>query len=81
MTQKHIMLLGDFIRTHNVKVAHDCPSLTPFRFEHFMTLCSFMESVNPRFNRQKWLEYVGAIGLHKSEITARNPETWEKIES
>lgn len=81
MTQKHFILLADFVRTHNVKVLHDCPTLEPFKFEHLVTLCSFMESVNPRFNRTKWLEYVGAIGLHHGNIMPRNSEAWEKVES
>jgi hypothetical protein len=56
--QKHFIALADFIRTHNVKVSFDCPHVARFDSEHLTTLCAFIASASPRFNRARWLNYI-----------------------
>jgi hypothetical protein len=73
MTKKHLTPLGDFIRTHNVECAYRHKHGAPFVTEHLTTLCAFMASTNPRFNRSQWLAYVGAI--------TPDSQKWEKVKS
>ena len=59
MTKKDFIALADTIRAHNtqtlyVGVAHDACFLSP----HLKTLAAFCHSCDPRFNHERWLDYI-----------------------
>ena len=52
MTKKHFIALADAVRKHN--------KLYVYEFGEFQlkTLADFCQSQNPRFDRQRWLDYI-----------------------
>lgn len=48
MTKKHFIALADFIREHEGRFPHDTIDL----------LADFCASLNPRFDRERWLGYI-----------------------
>lgn len=59
MTKRHFIALADWIRDHN-EMAHG--HTLPFEQDHIQALALFLGTQNPRFNRQRWLDYVA--GTH-----------------
>ena len=64
MTKQHFIALADWIRRDNVLALED-----PLNSEHasftrtqIESLASFCRSQSPRFDRQRWLDYVA--GTH-----------------
>jgi hypothetical protein len=57
MTKKHFIALADAIRehdkTHDAAGTHDM-----FRQSQLEMLANFCARQNPRFNREKWLDYI-----------------------
>jgi hypothetical protein len=58
MTKKHFIELADAIRFHNENASGSIESANKFDFVQLETLADFFESVNPAFNRNRWLEYI-----------------------
>ena len=53
MTKKHFIALADWMKDHSSK------SLSGgFTDSHIQSLANFCEAQNPRFNRQRWIEYI-----------------------
>ncbi len=52
MTKKHFIALADDIRRHNRW--HD----EPFTRLQLAVIADFCRSVNPRFDRERWLRYI-----------------------
>ena len=63
MSKKHFVALADHIRQHN--------NLSDkFEDGHLATLADFCQSFNPRFNRERWLDYIaGKCGKNEGRIT------------
>lgn len=57
MTKKHFIALADAIRHHN-KYG---PSMQPFNSWHLETLAKALQSMNPRFNPNRWIGYVKGL--------------------
>jgi len=69
MTRKQFVALADSIRVHN--------RLAPFNGENAFTvdqlaaLARFCGSVNPRFKRERWLDYIaGQCGPNGGTVAA-----------
>lgn len=55
MTKKDFIALANAIRAYNARAV----SLDDeFKWEQLATLADFCQSQNPRFNRQRWLDYI-----------------------
>ncbi len=52
MTKQHFIALADHIRDVNANKAH------PFTVLQIHELADFCQSQNPRFDRQRWLDYI-----------------------
>ena len=67
MTKRHFIALADRVRDWQVNAATEpyvFPALLP---DHLGMLASFCESQNPRFNRQRWLDYIASVrGVHRA---------------
>ena len=61
MTKKHFITLADTIRQHNRLAGHGVVH-SQFDTDHIEMLAAFCASQNPRFNRQRWLDYIA--GTH-----------------
>jgi hypothetical protein len=60
MSKKHFIALADFIRDR-LDIVFDAKSI--------IALADFCQSQNPRFNRRRWLGYIGgANGPNGGEI-------------
>ena len=57
MTKRHFIALADMIR--DVQSDDHRTRFTPYHIER---LAAFCQSQNPRFNRQRWLDYIA--GTH-----------------
>ena len=55
MTKKHFIELADKVARHN-RYANELD--TKFTTEQINVLASFCAEMNPRFNRQRWLDYI-----------------------
>ncbi len=56
MTKKHFIALADRIR--DFQEYADEYGYPRFHQQHIMTLANFCATSNPRFNRERWLNYV-----------------------
>lgn len=63
MTKQHFIALADYIRDWQANAQAE-PYVFPELYQdHIIMLASFCESQNPRFNRQRWLDYIaGKVG-------------------
>ena len=52
MTKKTFIALAKAIQEHNRM------DTVPFNDSHLDTLADFLETQNPRFNRERWLGYI-----------------------
>ena len=57
MTKKHFIALANALREHNKEYEG---SRSVFHSEHFKALADFLASQNPKFDRERWLDYVRA---------------------
>jgi len=61
MSKKHFIALADEIRDYNKHAfEHGTNIASPLQFTHtqIVRLADFCASQNPRFNRQRWLDYI-----------------------
>jgi hypothetical protein len=58
MTKKHFIELANAIRFHNENAGGAIESASKFDSVQLETLADFFESVNPAFNRNRWLDYI-----------------------
>ena len=58
MTKKHFIALADAIREHNN--THTDWSET-FNMSHLNVLADQFQAENPRFNRERWFNYIAGI--------------------
>lgn len=64
MTKKHFIELANVIRREQAQNA-------AFSRVQLETLAGFCQSVNPRFSRQRWLDYInGKCGPNGGKIKA-----------
>ena len=56
MTKKHFVALADSIREHN-RIAKQNGE-NAFAHDQLAALARFCASENPRFNRERWLNYI-----------------------
>jgi hypothetical protein len=56
MTKKHLVALADSIREHNRVAKFN--GETVFTANQLATLARFCASENPRFKRERWLDYI-----------------------
>lgn len=56
MTKKHFVALADLIREHN-RIAKQNGE-NAFAQDQLAALSRFCASENPRFNRERWLNYI-----------------------
>jgi hypothetical protein len=54
MTKKHFIALADAIREFN-----DAGFQMEFRADQIDCLAAFCQRQNPRFNTQRWVDYIG----------------------
>lgn len=67
MTKKNFIALADAVRIHNKWAS----SLEEFGVEHLKVLADFCAAQNPRFNRQRWLDYIaGECGPSGGKVKA-----------
>jgi len=59
MTKKHYIALADAIKDHNTLVAKI--GGTEFQPTQLDSLATFCQRQNPRFNRQRWLDYINGF--------------------
>ena len=65
MTKKHFIELADDIRHHNRF------NNTPFTVSQLEVVAGFCRSINPRFDRQRWLDYIaGECGPGGGKVKA-----------
>jgi len=57
MTKQDFIALADAVRNHNADPCGRAPGAR-FDDDHLDTLASFCHSCNPRFDRERWLEYI-----------------------
>lgn len=57
MTKKHFIALADFVRSHETIITGGC-ALKTFNEEQIKALAEFLGSQNPRFKKERWLDYV-----------------------
>lgn len=63
MTKVHFVALADAIRDHNIAVENDNTwGRVGFSKSHLTALADFCEAQNPRFDRERWLNYIA--GTH-----------------
>ncbi len=72
MTKKHFIELADRIRAFNDPLKDPARSLPGnFTANHLFILADFCASMNPHFNRQRWLDYIdGKCGPNGRKIKA-----------
>ena len=58
MTKKHFIALADMLRTAWMGDSRTGKGYNPFKQEHIEFLADFLQSQNPRFNRERWLGYI-----------------------
>jgi hypothetical protein len=61
MTKKHFIELADAIReynTHSFPAGTNTVSPLQFTWTQLLALADFCQSTNPRFKRDRWLDYV-----------------------
>jgi hypothetical protein len=61
MTKKHFIALADAIRRYNESAfPHGTNTVSPLKFSYTQLLClaDFCEDQSPRFNRERWLDYI-----------------------
>ena len=59
MSKKHFIALADAIRKHNSKSpAQGIPLCGPIPDDAIEMLADFLADQNPRFNRDRWLDYI-----------------------
>jgi hypothetical protein len=64
MSKKHFIALADVVKGHNAN--GERPT---FSQEGIRVLADFCQSQNPRFNRQRWLEYIaGTCGKNGGKV-------------
>ena len=72
MSKKDFIALADAIREHNAaqrRFATFTPSM--FNSEHLLVLAEFCASQNPRFMRDRWLDYIaGKCGKNGGKLKA-----------
>ena len=72
MTKKHFIELADKIRAYNASTFPSGSNVaSPLQFTHtqILALADFCESQNPRFNRDRWLNYVaGKCGPNGGKV-------------
>lgn len=56
MTKRHFIQLANVIRGYNANPLQN--SFTPAQVEE---LADFCENQNPRFNRERWLDYIAGL--------------------
>ena len=67
MTKKHFVELADDIIRHN----RWCDPHQKFTDAHLIVLADFCRSVNPRFDRNRWLDYIaGECGPSGGKVKA-----------
>lgn len=67
MTKKHFIALADAIKQHD-KTWEGRPEHV-WTGEQLRTLADFCASQNPRFNRQRWLDYInGRCGKNGGKV-------------
>lgn len=75
MTKKQLISLADHIRTYNngafdINTARNCVSPIKFTYTQLLALADFCKSTNPRFNRQRWFDYIaGKCGPNGGKVT------------
>lgn len=69
MTKKQFVALADSIREHNRLAQFNGENA--FTDDQLAALARFCASVNPRFKRERWLDYIaGRRGPNGGAITA-----------
>lgn len=61
MSKKHFIALADTIREYNKAAFPSGTNIaSPLQFDctQLYALANFCQSQNPRFNRQRWLDYI-----------------------
>jgi hypothetical protein len=59
MTKKHFVALADSIREHNQLAKFN--GETAFTSDQLAVLARFCASENPRFKRERWLDYIAGF--------------------
>ena len=71
MTKKHFIALADAIRRHNESASEHHQDEDRFEEAHLLTLTDFLAEQNPRFNRERWLDYInGKCGKNGGKVKA-----------
>jgi len=72
MTKKHFIALADAIRSYNEQALKPgTNTVSPLKFGHtqLLVLADFLQSQNPRFNRERWLGYIrGSNGPNGGQV-------------
>ena len=69
MTKKQFVSLADSIREHNRLAKFNGESV--FTIDQLAALARFCESANPRFKRERWLDYIaGRCGPNGGTVAA-----------
>lgn len=73
MTKQHFIALADAIKKHNQTLErYGKGTFTPFTADQMHTLAAACQSINPRFNRQRWLDYIaGECGPNGGAVKPR----------
>lgn len=58
MTKKHFIDMADMIREHNRQAELPYQEITAFTKDQIEVLAYFCRQQNPRFNRERWLNYI-----------------------
>jgi hypothetical protein len=73
MSKKQFVALADSIREHNRLAKFNGEN--PFTDDQLAALARFCASVNPRFKRERWLDYIaGRCGPSGGTVTAKRVE-------
>jgi len=65
MSKKHFIALADHIRLHN----RFCQEKDTFTVEQLAELATFCYQQNPRFNRERWMDYIaGKCGPNGGKV-------------
>ena len=68
MTKKHFIALADFIKDHNRTAGSDRQKFTEHQIAMLSTFC---DSQNPRFDRERWIDYINdSCGKNDGKVKA-----------
>jgi len=78
MSKKQFVALADSIREHNRLAQFNGESV--FTLDQLAALARFCASVNPRFKRERWLDYIaGRCGPNGGTVAAQRVDAHEEI--